>query len=146
MSQPVKLSDELVLDARISGLATQRSIAGQVEFWARLGRRVERSLSGARERGSDEVPRPSTLAESVATVGTPEGRRRLDAHLESLPFPRYKAHPTEKGKLIRTEEDGTRTVGRFVNRKFEVDAVIAARKPVSVPKRRPALLKAGRGR
>jgi len=37
-------------------------------------------------------------------------------------------------------------VGRFVNRKFEVDAVIAARKPVSVPKRRPALLKAGRGR
>ena len=38
MSQPVKLSDSLVLDARLAGEAVERSIAGQVEFWARLGR------------------------------------------------------------------------------------------------------------
>ncbi|PIX46733.1 MAG: hypothetical protein COZ06_16555 [Armatimonadetes bacterium CG_4_10_14_3_um_filter_66_18] len=31
MSQPVKLSDTLVLDARVAGEAFQRSIAGQVE-------------------------------------------------------------------------------------------------------------------
>ncbi len=37
MSQPVKLTDALVLDARIAGEVVERSIAGQVEFWARLG-------------------------------------------------------------------------------------------------------------
>src|SRR5260370_11900284 len=46
MSQPVKVSDALVLDARLMGEATQRSIAGQIEFWARLGRAVETLLRG----------------------------------------------------------------------------------------------------
>ena len=41
MSQAVKLSDALVLDARVAGEVVERSIAGQVEFWARLGRSVE---------------------------------------------------------------------------------------------------------
>src|ERR1035441_7237697 len=46
MSQPVKLSDNLVLDARLAGQIEERSIAGQVEFWARLGRSVELLLEG----------------------------------------------------------------------------------------------------
>src|SRR5512146_583512 len=46
MSQPVKVSDALVLDARLTGEATQRSIAGQIEFWARLGRSIETLLRG----------------------------------------------------------------------------------------------------
>ena len=46
MSQPVKLSDALVLDARIAGQVQERSIAGQVEFWAKLGRGVELLLDG----------------------------------------------------------------------------------------------------
>jgi hypothetical protein len=46
MSQPVKLSDALVLDARLAGEVLERSIAGQVEFWARLGRAVETLLQG----------------------------------------------------------------------------------------------------
>ena len=40
MGQPVKVSDTLLLDARLMGEATHRSIAGQIEFWARLGRAV----------------------------------------------------------------------------------------------------------
>src|ERR1035438_9156293 len=50
MSQPVKLSDSLVLDARLAGDAMERSIAGQVEFWARLGRSVEVLLEGRQVR------------------------------------------------------------------------------------------------
>ncbi len=38
----MKLSDALVLDARIAGEVLERSIAGQVEYWAKLGRAVER--------------------------------------------------------------------------------------------------------
>jgi hypothetical protein len=47
MSQPVKLSDELVLDARLTGEIAERSIAGQIEFWANLGRAIEPLVSGA---------------------------------------------------------------------------------------------------
>jgi hypothetical protein len=39
MSQPVKVSEALLLDARLAGEAPERSIAGQIEYWARLGRR-----------------------------------------------------------------------------------------------------------
>jgi len=39
MSQPVKLSDVLVMDARLTGQVAERSIAGQIEYWANLGSR-----------------------------------------------------------------------------------------------------------
>ncbi len=46
MGQPVKLSEQLVLDARLVGETTERSIASQIEFWAGLGRAVEPVLRG----------------------------------------------------------------------------------------------------
>jgi hypothetical protein len=46
MSQPVKVSDTLAQDARLMGEAADRSIAGQIEFWARLGRAIEPLLRG----------------------------------------------------------------------------------------------------
>jgi len=44
MGQPVKLSESLVLDVRLTGEVAERSIAGQIEFWAGLGRAVESLL------------------------------------------------------------------------------------------------------
>ncbi len=121
MSQPVKLSDSLVLDARVAGEVTERSIAGQVEFWARLGRSVELLIEGrhvlqlCRNRESQSL---STLLESV---DSPVGRSRLAAYLQTQPFPHYNPHPDKPGLLERIEEDGTRTVGRFVNRVFQAE-------------------------
>ena len=48
MGQPVKLSDELVDDARAVVPFSQRSIAGQIEFWAGLGKSIEPLLRGDR--------------------------------------------------------------------------------------------------
>jgi hypothetical protein len=118
MSQPVKLSDALVLDARIAGEAQERSIAGQVEFWAKLGRSVELLLDGKQVlalcRSVGAVP----LAELVGAVDSPGGRDRFRSYLESEPYPHFEAHPTREGLLVRTEENGKRTVGRFQNRLF----------------------------
>jgi hypothetical protein len=118
MSQPVKLSDNLVLDARLAGEIIERSIAGQVEFWARLGRSVDQLLEGQQVmalcRNADNRP----LSELLATVNAPEGRQRLAAYLETLPFPHFQAHSDRPGLLEKIDEDGTRTIGRFVNRKF----------------------------
>jgi hypothetical protein len=123
MSQPVKLSDQLVLDARLAGEAQQRSIAGQVEFWARLGRSVDELLDGRARRALQESAEVRPLSELIATVGTSEGKARLKEYLHSRPFPHFEAHATRKGYLIRIEQNGTRSAGRFINREFVVDPV-----------------------
>ena len=117
MGQPVKLSDELVLKARVAGEASQRSIAGQVEYWARLGKSIDTLLEGGKTMAlvqSDPVP----LSECLREVGTKVGRERLRQYLNSQPYPHFEPHPQRSGLLIRIDDDGTRTTGRFVNRVF----------------------------
>lgn len=118
MSQPVKLSDALVLDARLAGEVQERSIAGQVEFWAKLGRSMELLLDGQHVINLCRTVGATPLSELVDVVGTSAGREKLRAHLESEPYPHFEAHPTQVGLLIRIEENGKRTVGRFINREF----------------------------
>jgi len=118
MSQPVKLSDALVLDARLVGEATERSIAGQVEFWARLGRSVDLLLQGQQVFRLCQNAAVQPLSSCIESVDSAEGRKRVAAYLQSQPFPHYEPSPQKPGLLVRIEEDGTRTVGRFVNRQF----------------------------
>ncbi|GDY15094.1 hypothetical protein LBMAG53_39720 [Planctomycetota bacterium] len=118
MSMPVKLSDALVLDARMAGEAMERSIAGQVEFWARLGRAIDPLLNGSQAMAISRRGAARPLAELVAEVEMPAGQQRLAQHLAAQPFPHYEPHPERAGILVRTTDDGTRTAGRFVNRIF----------------------------
>lgn len=128
MSQPVKLSDALVLDARMAGEAQERSIAGQVEFWAKLGRGVELLLDGQRVLSLCRTVGMTPLSELVDVVDTPRGREVFTAYLKGEPYPHYEAHPTREGLLLRTEENGKRTVGRFVNRVFVAERTATRRK------------------
>jgi hypothetical protein len=118
MSQPVKLSDELVLDARLTAQFAERSIAGQIEYWAQLGRAIEPLLEGAHALALRRAGATRSLAECLESVDSPDGRRRVAEHLDSQPFPHYEPARDLPGMLVRIEEDGSRTVGRFVNRKF----------------------------
>jgi hypothetical protein len=59
---------------------------------------------------------PEKLSDCLARVGTPEGKRRLDEYLASLPFPHYE--PAEDGMFVRISEEGERTLGRFIGREF----------------------------
>jgi hypothetical protein len=122
MSQPVKLSDALVLDARLAAEMQERSIAGQVEFWAKLGRSIDSLLHGQEVAALLRTAGAKPLAELVEAVDTPAGREKLRLYLESEPFPHFEAHPTQAGLLIRTEENGERAMGRFVNREFVVES------------------------
>jgi hypothetical protein len=121
MSQPVKLSDSLVLDARLAGEAWERSIAGQVEFWARLGRSLELLLDGQQVLALSRTAAVRPLSECLESVDSPAGRERVAAYLNSEPFPHYEPHPDRPGLLIRIDADGSRTVGRFRNRQFQPD-------------------------
>ena len=119
MSQPVKLSDALVLDARLAGEALERSIAGQVEFWARLGRAVEPLLQGAQALALSRNAAARPLSACLDSADSPEGRRRVSEFLQAQPYPYYEPALDSPGLLVRIEADGKRTLGRFVNRHFK---------------------------
>lgn len=135
----MKLSDALVLDARIAGQAQERSIAGQVEFWAKLGRSVESMLAGQQVLRLLRSGGTGSLGESLSSVETPAGRKRVEGVLALQPFPHYKQDAGKPGFLVRIDEDGTETVGRFVNRVFSATGVSSvAKDPASGMKLRNA--------
>jgi len=122
MSQPVKISDELILDARLTAEIAERSIAGQIEFWAQLGRAIEPLLEGSRALALRRAGAVVPLSDSLASMDSAAGRRRLAEYLESRPFPHYEPVPDSPGLLVRVDADGRRTTGRFVGREFRAVA------------------------
>ena len=119
MSQPVKVSDALLLDARVAGEAVERSIAGQIEFWAKIGRALEPILRGDHVMALCRSGNVKPLSACLATVNSPAGRQRVVEHLNTRPFPHYEAAPASPGLLVKIEASGKRTMGRFVNRQFQ---------------------------
>jgi hypothetical protein len=119
MSQPVKLSDILVLDARLTGKISERSISGQIEYWANLGRAIEPLLQGSQALALSSKAAARPLSACLESVDSPEGKRRLAKYLQAQPYPHYEPAPNARGLLVRIEADGTRTLGRFVNRQFQ---------------------------
>lgn len=114
----MKLSDALVLDARLAGEIVERSIAGQVEFWARLGKSVDLLLEGQQVLALCQSATARPLSALLDSVDSPEGRKRVTDFLQSQPFPHFEPDPDRPGMLVRIDADGQRTVGRFVNRVF----------------------------
>lgn len=119
MSQPVKLSDVLVLDARLTGKIAARSIAGQIEYWANLGRAIEPLLQGAQALALCKKANVRPLSECLESADTQDGKRRVMKYLEAQPYPHYEPAKDSPGLLVRIEANGKRTFGRFVNRKFQ---------------------------
>ena len=117
MGQPVKLSESLVLDARLTGEVAERSIAGQIEFWAGLGRAVEPLLRADRALALKKRGEIMPLSACFSSVNTRAGHARLSAVLEARPFPHFEPARTP-GLLVKIDANGTRTMGRFVHREF----------------------------
>lgn len=128
MSMPVKLSDDLVRDAREEAKAADRSITSQIEHWARLGRNVENVLR------HEDVLSLKRASEKDDALGPPPTRRAVLAALRRIasdgPRTELAATLTEgrtvyqaagEGRIERIERDGTRTVGRLINRRFTPD-------------------------
>ena len=59
------------------------------------------------------------LSSAVEGVKSAEEGQRVADYLKTRPFPHFEAAAEAPGLLRRTDEDGTVTLGRFVNRVFE---------------------------
>ena len=115
MTQPVRLSAALVQEARETGQLMERSIASQIEYWARLGRAVEGVLRIEQAQSLKRRGDLPTLMETLAD--TADNRAKVRAHLASRPFPHFERDAD--GVLVKIDEDGTRTRGRMLGRKFQ---------------------------
>lgn len=58
------------------------------------------------------------LSDCLREVEEPEGRQRLAKVLNQGPFPHFEPS-SRPGILVKVNEKGTRTEGRFINRKFD---------------------------
>ena len=90
MGKPVRISEQLLHDARLIVESTSRR-TGTVK----------------------------PLSECLESVDSREGRQRVEEYLQSLPFPHYEPARDAPGMLVRIEEDGSRTLGQFINRQFK---------------------------
>src|SRR5208337_2398907 len=82
MSQPVRLSDVLVLDARLTDEIAERSIAGQIEYWANLGRAIESLPKADQAMTHCKKAAARPLSESLTSVNSPKDRSWLEKHLD----------------------------------------------------------------
>jgi hypothetical protein len=118
MGQPIKISDDLALAAREEADVCERSIASQVEHWARIGRAVEQVLGHGQLVALKRRAALPEFTDAMREATSEAGQRKALRHLAKLGGPRFGVDPDHPGFLIRIEADGTRTRGRFVNRQF----------------------------
>lgn len=124
MGMPVKLSDDLIKDARHEAEVTDRSLTSQIEHWARLGRKVERVLQHddvLRLKRAGETHAPPTrraILSALRRIASELPRTELAATLRSA---RTVYQDAGDSRVERIERDGTRTIGRIVNRRFIAD-------------------------
>ncbi len=118
MGQPVKLSDQLVSDARLCAELTERSIAGQIEYWAGIGKAMDAMMRLDNVLTLKKSVTIGAVLERLAQVDTSEGRQQVKDALAHKPFPHFKRVPGRPGYMTRIDADGTRTIGQLVGRKF----------------------------
>ncbi|NBQ58867.1 MAG: hypothetical protein EBU32_10915 [Opitutaceae bacterium] len=121
-SMPIKLSGELVEEARSSSKLFNRSMTGQIEHWAAIGRAIESQLTGdalvsllERMGGTMKIGRAAeagqrqeiaaVLTEFLGQTGD-EGAWLREISARGVPL--YGSEPGEAGTITRLNPDGSR--------------------------------------
>jgi hypothetical protein len=82
--------------------------------------RIRSKLADVRDALESEI-REKIIGEQlfsrVDSADTKEGHARFFKYLESEPYPHYE-ESGKPGLLVKVDKNGTKTIGRFVNRMF----------------------------
>lgn len=118
---PVKLSGELVEEARSSAKLFHRSLTGQIEHWAALGRVIESQLPGdalsqllKRMGGTMKIGRVAEAAQrqQIAAVlmdflRSPPADGAWLKELSARGVPLYGSEPGKPDTIVRLNPDGS---------------------------------------
>jgi len=118
MSTPLRLSNELLVEAREAGGRFHRSITQQVEHWAQLGRAIEAALTFSSTGKLKDLSRQPDLHAVLAQPETRAGKRKVLAAIRSQKQPVYSADPDNPKGVIQHHPNGRKVRGRFVDRTF----------------------------
>lgn len=127
ISSPLRLDDKLVAAATAMGNLFKRSTPRQIEYWAELGRAVERELDAetviALREGLAQLKvepirsAPVAPSEVFANLDAMRDSGALGASISSAKV-RYQASTTAPGLLEQVHPDGRRVLGRFSQGQF----------------------------
>jgi hypothetical protein len=126
MGMPVKISDDLVVAARVEAKTSSRTVKGQIEHWASIGRATEllmthRELLGLKSLHDafSSAPRREDVRRLLEqVVAGPHERKEVHALIHARGAPVYETDPAYPGLVVQVSGDGTRKIGRIKNRKF----------------------------
>ena len=115
---PLRFDSAFVNDVRSAAALMERSATAQVEFWAKLGRVAEAVFAHDRIRLLKETGRVQDLDGLLAKVDTAAGRELAKAEITRHGTPIYGTDPAHPGLIVQKLPDGTKRLGRLVNRRF----------------------------
>lgn len=132
MPTAIKIGDELAEDARDAAKNADRSLTGQVEHWARIGRGIEEWLpasaiallkkcGGNPDDLEDEMEkrRLFDILQKVRENSDFTSWRKMILDNNS---PAYEKDPNDQEKVVQVWPNGQKIPGRFVNRQFVPEA------------------------
>jgi len=126
-ASPVRLQEELMQAASLTGARSHRSAAEQVEYWASLGRQIANFVDPDTllevAAGLARLKVEPTVSQSIdpeAVFAAVEADRRSGVLSKKVTTAsiRYQASVTHPGYLEQIDENGARTVGTFNNGAF----------------------------
>jgi hypothetical protein len=127
-ASPVRLQEELMESARVSGSVQHRSAAEQIEYWADIGRKVSKTIdpdvllaveAGLARITIEKVKSTAIDPDSVfaALDADRESGDLVSAIAEQSPI-RYQASKSNPGLLEQIDSTGKTVVGQFLNGEF----------------------------
>ena len=128
MKNPLRLNSTLLESARIEASVQKRSIPNQIEYWAELGRAVERVLEPADvyavTQGVKKITLEPVFPEAVnpervfASIEKNRKKGSLSKQVTSVQI-YYESSSTRPGLIDRVDSvTGERKAGRFLNGTF----------------------------
>ena len=130
-ASPVRLQEELMRAATLTGDRFHRSAAEQIEYWADIGRRVADVLdpdallsvaTGLARVRVEPVNGPAVEPDEVFRTLEKERRRGTLSKAVTGSAVRYQTSLTHPGFLERLDSEGSIEIGRFEDGRFVVAA------------------------
>lgn len=126
-SSPLRLDEKLVVAAAARGSLEKRTTPRQIEYWAELGRAIERDLDAqtllavreglARIRVEPVSSQPVASEDVFAALELAQSSGRLSRDVSAAAI-RYQASRSMPGLLEQIQADGKVVTGRFENGRF----------------------------
>jgi len=126
----VKLSDkDVIRDLKHEARIADRSMAGQIEHWVKLGKVVEAVLvsseiravkenSRALSRGTTGKGMLEKILSSLNQLLISPDRTSIKSGIMAAGVPVYQSDPARPGRIIKINPDGSRVSGNFRNGSF----------------------------